>query len=209
MHCRAAKRLVDLHEGDLMPAEAVALQEHLRHCSYCRQIEQYQRRTDELLGAHVPRQSAGSPCGTQHLEQGGIPTSPHIYASVSTESIMRAVKRQQRIANQLENLRIQQRTRIQRLRPIGAAIAAIGFFTLGSIPLLLLAFMIVLTDLAVQALTFLNNVIDLLIILAQYIQYGLIVVTRNNWLLSGVALAVVIMTGMWLRLMRPPQEVTG
>ncbi len=85
--------------------------------------------------------------------------------------------------------------------------AAISFFTLSSIPLLLLAITIIQTDLVLKALTLLNGVIDTLIILSQYLQTGLTVVTRNTWLLSGVAFACVIMMGMWLRLMRQPQEV--
>lgn len=130
-------------------------------------------------------------------------------SSISTERIMRAVQQQQRITHQIEDLREQQLTRVQRLRPVGAAIAALGLFTLCSIPLLLLALMIVQTDLVVQVLAFLNSTIDLLMIITQYIQAGLILVTRNTWLLSGVALAVVIMTGMWLRLMLPPREVSS
>lgn len=139
------------------------------------------------------------------MEQG--PLSP--YSSISTERIMRAVQQQQRITHQIEDLRKQQSTRVEHLRPVGAAVAALGLFTLCSIPLLLLALIIVQTNLAVQVLTFLNSTIDLLMIIAQYIQAGLILVTRNNWLLSGVALAVVIMTAMWLRLMRPPREVSS
>lgn len=121
---------------------------------------------------------------------------------------MRAVQQQQRISRQLEDLRQQQQQRVQRLRPVGAAIAALGLFTLCSIPLLLLAFMIVQTDQAVALLALLNNVIDALMIVAQYIQAGLILVTRNSWLLSGMALLVVIMVAMWLYLMRPPQELS-
>jgi hypothetical protein len=134
--------------------------------------------------------------------------SPTPYGTLSTESIMRAVQQQQRISRQLEDLRQQQQQRVQRLRPVGAAIAALGLFTLCSIPLLLLAFMIVQTDQAVALLALLNNVIDALMIVAQYIQAGLILVTRNSWLLSGMALLVVIMAAIWLYLMRPPQELS-
>jgi hypothetical protein len=81
-----------------------------------------------------------------------------------------------------------------------------GFFTLGSIPLLILAITIIQTDLVVKALSLLSSVIDILFVVAQYLQVGLTLVTRNNWLLSGVAFVVVVMMGMWLRLMRPPQE---
>jgi hypothetical protein len=86
-------------------------------------------------------------------------------------------------------------------------LAALSFFTLGSIPLLILAIAIIQTDLVVKSLSLLSSVIDILIVFSQYLQVGLILVTRNNWLLSGVAFAVVVMMGMWLRLMRPPHEV--
>jgi len=71
---------------------------------------------------------------------------------------------------------------------------------------LLFAIILIQTDLAVKILSLLNGVIDVVIILAQYSQEGLTLATRNNWLLSGVAFAVVVMMGMWLRLMRHPQE---
>lgn len=145
--------------------------------------------------------------GMQKKDMEHTPLAP--YSSISTERIMRAVQQQQRIVHQIEDLRKQQMTRVQHLRPAGAAIAALGLFTLCSIPLLLLALMIVQTNLAVQVLALLNNTIDLLMIIAQYIQTGLLLVTRNTWLLSGLALAVVIMTGMWLRLMRPPREISS
>jgi hypothetical protein len=119
---------------------------------------------------------------------------------------MLAIQQRRRISQQLEQLRTQQQTRIVRLRTVGMALAAATFFTLGSIPLLLLAITIEQTGLAVKALSVLSNVIDVLYILTQYLQTGLTIATRNSWLLSGVAFAVVVMMGMWLRLMRYPQE---
>jgi hypothetical protein len=93
-----------------------------------------------------------------------------------------------------------------RLRTVGTALVAIVFFTLSSLPLLVLAIAIIQTDLLVKALSLLSSVIDILFVVAQYLQVGLTLVTRNNWLLSAVAFSVVVMMGMWLRLMRPPQE---
>jgi hypothetical protein len=55
-------------------------------------------------------------------------------------------------------------------------------------------------------LAWFGGIIDIFIILAQYLQEGLTLLTYNSWLLSGMALAVVVMMGMWLRLMRSPQE---
>ncbi len=119
---------------------------------------------------------------------------------------MQAVLQQSRIAQQVEELRTQQQLRMARLRTVATLLAAIGFFTLGSLPLLVMAIAIIRTDLVVKALSLLSNVIDILFIIGQYSQIGLTLLMRNNWLLSVVAFFVVVMMGMWLRLMRPPQE---
>ncbi len=194
IRCRDAKQwLTHQRGGDPPEEERTALQEHVQHCSACRVIEQHQKQIDALLRTSTP-----------HTHEHARPRP-----NVSTEQIMVAVQRQQRISRQLEDIRVQQKSRVERMRPMGTAIAALGFFTLASIPLLLLAITIVQTDLVVEALTVFNNVIDFLLVLAQILQAGIILATRNNWLLSGVAFVVVIMMALWLRLMRPPQEVPG
>ncbi len=188
MHCRDAKQwLTHQTGGDMSAEERAALQEHVQHCSVCQAVKQHQQQMDALLRTTATRPRP----------------------SVSTEQIMVAVQRQQRISRQLEDIRVQQKSRVERMRPIGTAIAALGFFTLASIPLLLLAITIIQTDLVVQALTAFNSVIDFLLVLAQYLQAGITLATRNSWLLSGVAFVAVIMMGLWLRLMRPPQEIPG
>ena len=101
---------------------------------------------------------------------------------------------------------MQQQFRMARMRVVVAPLAAITFFTLGSIPLLLLALTIVQPKLLEQTLLLLSNVVDMLLLLAQYLQTGLTLITRDNRLLLGVALILVVMMGMWLRLMRHPQE---
>ena len=83
---------------------------------------------------------------------------------------------------------------------------AFTYVTIGVISLSLLALFIFKTDLVVTVLTLLGDVIDALVTLAQYLQTGLALVIHDNWLLSGMALVLVIMMGMWLRLMRHPQE---
>jgi predicted anti-sigma-YlaC factor YlaD len=185
MRCREAKIwLAAQREGDLAQSDALVLEEHLQQCSLCHALEQRQKQMDSLLRSSAPR------------------TNP----SVSTNQIMFAIQRQKRITQQLEDIRTQQQKRVARFRSTGMAIAAISFFTLGSIPLLLVAITIVQTDLMVKALSLLADGIGVLIVLAQYLQTGLTLVTRDNWLLSAVGFAVVIMMGMWLRLMRHPQE---
>ncbi|MBV8823158.1 MAG: zf-HC2 domain-containing protein, partial [Ktedonobacteraceae bacterium] len=172
MRCRDVKQMLTARrDSTLTRSNEVTLQEHLHHCRRCRATEQQQQYLETLLSTSAPR----------------------IYSSISTEKIMLAVQQQRRISQQLEQLHTQQQMRIVRLRPVGMACAAVIFFTLGSIPLLLLAITIEQTDLAVKALSLLSNVIDVLYILTQYLLTGLTIATRNSWLLSGVAFAVVVM----------------
>src|SRR5436305_5580604 len=185
MRCQDARQWLNAqHDGDLAQSEDAALQEHLRYCVTCRAFQQYLDELDAMLS----------------------PSTASLKTSVPTDNIMLAIQRQKRITQQLEELREQQRTRVARMRVPGTALVAMSFFVLGSLPLLLFAIVIIQTNLAVKALSVLNGVIDSLVILAQYLQEGSLLVTRNNWLLSAVAFAVVIMMGMWLRLMRHPQE---
>jgi len=120
---------------------------------------------------------------------------------------MLAVEEQRRISQQLEDMSSQQQSRVARLRPMGAGLAALVFFTLGSIPLLLLAITIIQSDLVVKAVSSpFTVVIDMLFISGKYLQEGLAWATRNNLLLSAMAFAFVVMMGVWLRLMRYPRE---
>ena len=185
MRCRDAKVwLTAQREHDLEPSEITALREHIKHCSACRTYEQHNKRTDFVLNS---------------------PTS-RMFTSVSTERIMQAVERQKRITEQLEDLRNKQRKRIARLRIFTPRFATLTYLSMGFISLLLLALLIFFTDIVVDILESFGGVIDTLAIFAQYIQSGLAFVLQQEWLLSAMALALVIMMGMWLRLMRHPQE---
>jgi hypothetical protein len=92
------------------------------------------------------------------------------------------------------------------MRGVSAFLAAITFFTLGSIPLLLLALTIVRPDLLEKTLSLLSDGVGVLIVLAQYTQTGLTLLSSDNRLLLSTAFVIVVMMGMWLRLMRYPQE---
>jgi hypothetical protein len=92
---------------------------------------------------------------------------------------------------------------------VGPTVVAIIFFTIGCVPLLLFAVTVFQPDLLVKLLSLPGDGIDSLIVLAQFLQVGLLLVTRDNWLMSGMALVFVILIGMWLRLMRHPQESQG
>jgi hypothetical protein len=137
-----------------------------------------------------------------------VPGSPtyRMFTSISTERIMQAVEKQKRITEQLEGIRTQQRTRIARLRIFTPRFAAISYLSIGLISLSLLALLIFNTDIVVNILASFGGVIDALVMLAQYLQSGLALVLHEGWLLSVMALVLVIMMGMWLRLMRHPQE---
>ncbi|MBE3559798.1 MAG: zf-HC2 domain-containing protein [Ktedonobacteraceae bacterium] len=187
MRCHDARKWLDARydgDSDLAPSDAQALDQHLQQCTTCRAFEQKLQRMHAIFSSSAPRRQVG----------------------ITTDRIMLAIQQQQRITQQLQDIRQQQQSRVERIRSIGAAFAALSIFTISSIPLLLLAMTIVQTDLVVKGLYWLNGVIDICIILAQYLQIGLATATHNSWLLSGIAFIVVIMMGMWLRLMRPPQE---
>jgi len=185
MRCRDAKFwLTAQRDNDLAQPEITTLQEHLTDCTACRTHEQRQQRLDLVLGTQPYR----------------------AFSSISTERIMRAVERQKRITQQLEDLRTQQRTRVARLRIFTPRFAALTYLTIGLISLSLLALFIFNADLVMSVLSLLSDVIDALVTLAQYVQTGLALLVHDNWLLSGMALVLVILMGMWLRLMRHPQE---
>ena len=185
MRCRDAKLwLAAQRDGDLARPDALALQEHLKHCPACRAYEQRLGYLNTLLPTPAPR----------------------MHPSISTERIMLAVEQRKQISRQLEDIRTQQQTRMARMRVVGAPLAAMALFTLVSIPLLVLALAIVQPDLLEQTLPLLSNVVGVLIVLAEYFQVGLTLITQDNWLLLGVAFVLVVMMGMWLRLMRHPQE---
>jgi len=185
MRCRDAKVwLTAQRDNDLTQSEITALQEHLRTCRACRTDEQRHQRLDLVFSSPSNRMST----------------------SISTERIMRAVERQKRITQQLEDLRTQQRRRIARLRIFTPRFAAFTYLTIGLISLSLLTLLIFNTGLVVNVLASLSGVIDALVTLAQYLQSGLALVLHENWLLSAMAFVLVIMMGIWLRLMRHPQE---
>jgi len=119
---------------------------------------------------------------------------------------MRAVQQQKQITAQLDHIRQQQQTRVARMRKAGTVGVALSFLLVSSIPLLFLIVMVLQTTIAIKALTFLEGGIDTMVVLGEYLQNELVYITRDNFLLSGLAFVVVVMMGMWLRLMRPPKE---
>ena len=185
MCCHDAKlTLAAQRDSDLAQSDALALQEHLKQCPACRVYEQHLQRMDSLF----------------------CPATPSVNTRISTERIMLAIQQQRRITQQLEDMRKQQQVHVSRLRIIGPFLVVLVVLGLSTTPLSLFTVAAVQPDLMVKTLTLLSDVVSTLIVFAQYLQAGLTLVTRNNWLLSATALVLVVMMGMWLRLMRYPQE---
>lgn len=137
-----------------------------------------------------------------------LPSSwaPHSSSSISTERIMLAVERQRRITNQLESLQAQQRARVARFGKAGTAMIVVTLALAGGITLGLFFLFLFQPDLFLTLLSFLSGIIDIVVQLARYLSTGLTFIAQQSWLLTGAALVIVIMTGIWLRLMRPPRE---
>jgi len=172
----------DAADGDNQ--DLLAVKEHIDHCPDCHSVQQRLITVDSLLH-----------------------TTPRAQPNVSTEQIMLAIQEYKRTDEQIEHLRAQQRSRVAKIRPTAVTLAALTVLIVSSIPLFVIALTIIQPDLFVKSLNLVGDSPGILVVLAQYLQAGLTMVTRNNWLLSAVAFAVVIMMGIWLRLMRHPQEV--
>lgn len=144
--------------------------------------------------------------GHETGKQPAMLSPSRVYPGISTERIMQAVEQQRRISQQLEDLRLQQKERTAFLRTTGLKCIALlcGLFgVLGSAFLLLL---IARPDLLERVLDGLSGVIATLFALEESIRRALAQIPLSSWLLSGAALLVVLMMGLWVRLMRYPQE---
>ncbi|HEV2583610.1 MAG TPA: hypothetical protein VGT44_22305 [Ktedonobacteraceae bacterium] len=129
------------------------------------------------------------------------------YTRISTERIMYAVEQQKRITNQLESLQAQQQVQLARVGRSGTKIIGVFFLLTSAVMLGLCILFVFQPDLFLDVLSFSSGVIDIAMQLSRYLSTGLVFITGQSWLLSGVALVVVIMIGIWIRLMRAPQEV--
>ena len=176
--------LTTQQRSDLVQSDVSSLHEPTKQYNAAHTHERYQQRMDHALNSPASR----------------------MFSTISTERIMQAVERQKRITEQLEDIRNQQRTRIARLGIFSPKFATLGYLSIGILSLLLLALLIFKTDIVVTILISFGGVIDTSVILAQYLQSGLALVLHQEWLLSIMALVLVILMGMWLRLMRHPQE---
>ena len=85
-------------------------------------------------------------------------------------------------------------------------IAGMAFLVTGAFALGLFVLFLFQPEVFISLLSTLSGFIDALYMLTGYLQAGLTLITSQTWLLSGFALVVVVMMGMWLRLMRYPRE---
>ena len=181
------------------------LEAHLRLCSACRVFKR--QHVFSRLDNTSPTPPATPTIPVQHVPSVSSPSVMSVPGHVSTSSIMLAVKRQEKITQQVEHMQQQQQVRVARMRTGGLAFALLTFLALGSIPLVLAVILLVQTDMMVNLLSFLRSIIDVGYVLALSLQTALIVVTHNNLLLSLLAFVVVLMMAMWIRLMRPHHDV--
>jgi hypothetical protein len=210
MRCRDAKFWLTVQrDDDPMQSDVSTVQEHLRRCGGCRSFEQDQKRLDELLprerGTFAGAGSSGNslPTSIASGQAQRLPSqSLNTQSNISTERIMLAIQERKRITQQLEDIRTKQQLRMVRLHRVVPSLA-VALFVIGTLPLLLF---VVQPHLGAQFITLLSGVIELFITVGQYVQTDLTLVTGNSLLLSGVALVLVVMMGLWLRLMRSPQE---
>jgi hypothetical protein len=131
----------------------------------------------------------------------------HEYTGISTERIMQAVEEQRRVSQQLEDLRLQQKQRTAHLRTIGLKFIGVLWCISGALAGGFVLLLIMQPALLDRTLNSLDDSIALLVLLAEQIRLGLSLIPSSSWLLSAAALAVVLMMGLWIRLMRHPQDV--
>jgi predicted anti-sigma-YlaC factor YlaD len=185
MRCRDAKQwLTAQRETEPEQTDVLQVQEHLKRCSGCHSFGRRQANLNTLLE----------------------PVPSRAYSSISTERIMQAIEQQKRVSQQLETIQNRQQARLAHMSKAGPKIAVMAFLVTGAFAVGLFFLFLFQPDLFMSLLSTLSGFIDVLYMLAGYLQAGLTLISSQNWLLSGVALIVVVMMGMWLRLMRYPRE---
>ncbi|WP_376796177.1 hypothetical protein [Thermogemmatispora sp.] len=187
MRCRDARAWLCEEHSD-SEAETARLRSevlsHLALCPACRQYAQQQRRLQQLLGASF---------------------SP-VSCRISTAQIMQAIYLRQRTTRQLEELHQQQRTRLARLQTLSSLFLVSLFILTAGIPFLLFLLFFNQPELLVRTLLLLSDMVDAFLVMLTYLRLGLSFVSQDNLLLAGLAFLLLLLSAMWLRLMRAPQE---
>ncbi|HLG76183.1 MAG TPA: hypothetical protein VKX46_07195 [Ktedonobacteraceae bacterium] len=159
-------------------------------------------RSEENENENYP--DAGSP-GLEQRESPG-PSPSYRCPGISTERIMQAVDRQRRISQQLDDLRVQQKRRTEFLRAVGLRVVAIMCYVSGVLAASFVVLLLLRPELLARTVDFLGNGLAVLLMVEEEIRLGLSLIPAGSWLLSGMALVVVLLMGLWLHLMRPPRE---
>ncbi len=136
----------------------------------------------------------------------GTPPS-RIYPVISTERIMRAVEQQRRNSQELDALCARQKASAECLRKTSFKLMVGLSFLFGLLVLAFILLSIFQPDILVHLLNLLGDAIAVGILAGEGIKAAFSLIPSNSWLLSGVALVIVLMMGLWLRLMRHPREV--
>lgn len=187
MRCRDVKQRLTAQrvtDPDQSESNVLHVQEHVSRCAGCRSFERRQVYLDTMLR----------------------PEPAHPYRMISTDRIMRAVERERRITQQLEHIQSQQQARLARVSKLGPKLALGAFLATGALVLGLIVLFLFQPDVFMSLLSALSGFVDALYALAAFVQAGLTLISSQTWILSGLAFAVVLMMGMWLRLMRSPRE---
>ena len=125
---------------------------------------------------------------------------------ISTERIMQAVEEQRRVSQQLEDLRLQQKQRTAHLRSAGLKCIAVLWCISGALAGGFILLLIMVPALLDRTLSSLDDSIAALVMLAEQIKLELALIPSKSWMFSVAALVVVLMMGLWIRLMRYPQD---
>lgn len=187
MNCQQAKRSLIAqrdHSDTPTKSQDEAVREHLRGCPACQVFEQRLRRAQMVQPPLVQR----------------------VYSSISTERIMQAVAQEKFAAKQVEAMRVQQQRRMVQQRSIVLPTLLIIAFALLVIPLLLATVAMIEPDIMANMPPALSGLIYMMMLGVQYLHTGSLLITKDTALLIIGALALVIMVGMWLRLMRSPRQ---
>ena len=157
--------------------------------------------------AHEDKRNAGAKSnGPAHSEQSPLTPPSPLYPGISTERIMKAVEQQRRVSQQLEDLRAQQKRRTARLRTTGLKCIATVCFALGVLATGFLVLLMIQPAMLERTMALLDDGIAALLMVEERLKLELSLIPGSSWLLSGAALVVVLMMGMWVRLMRYPRE---
>lgn len=127
--------------------------------------------------------------------------------SISTERIMQAVEERRRVSQQLEDLRFQQKQRTAHLRIASLKLMGVLWCLSGVLIGGFLLLLLMRPALFERTINALDGTIALLVMLAEQVKEGLSLIPSSSWVLSIAALVVVLLMGLWLRLMRHPQDV--